>query len=553
MAALQCEICGGKLMAKAGGLFECEYCGMQYDKTRIQEMVQEIMGTVKVEGTVQVAGSVKVDGPVKVEGQASKENLLQRGRMALEDGQWDAAESCYNKILDMDPQCAEAYLGLAIAKRRYRKKEDYIQLIINPIPCRLYLQDRAEYWRAADLYQRAESLAVGAFREYLEDIRKAAAPQLEAKRQAEAAERAAKEERERRIPLLAARRAEVAPAKRLLRPNKGNMYVLTSEGTIRPVDGNSGNRNYSDAIGEWRDIQKFEFVGMDNVLLLDIYGNVNLMVCREVSGDHSGITFDCEEMVTDCSAVDISSAGEYLYVLIENGTLLCAEMKNRFGVFQLFTARPVADSVKEIYGGYCELKDGSRKRLCGTDRPEAIWGMDDELISGAGVCLDGTMVKDHNRYKPELEWNSVIDWAAHYGLMMDGTVYRATEQGCEEIWQNVAALRWGGLCNESVYAITNDGYLLNSNPQIEITVQQPLFESLDALKKSQTRYANTDERRKALEAMEKAKADQEAKRKAEQEIQMAAWRAAGRCQHCGGELKGFFGKKCVSCGKPKDY
>jgi hypothetical protein len=28
---------------------------------------------------------------------------------------------------------------------------------------------------------------------------------------------------------------------------------------------------------------------------------------------------------------------------------------------------------------------------------------------------------------------------------------------------------------------------------------------------------------------------------------------AGKCQHCGGELKGLFSKKCVSCGKPKDY
>ena len=64
MAALQCEICGGKLMAKAGGLFECEYCGMQYDKTRIQEMVQEIKGTVQVEGTVEVKGTVKVEGGV---------------------------------------------------------------------------------------------------------------------------------------------------------------------------------------------------------------------------------------------------------------------------------------------------------------------------------------------------------------------------------------------------------------------------------------------------------------------------------------------------------
>ena len=35
--------------------------------------------------------------------------------------------------------------------------------------------------------------------------------------------------------------------------------------------------------------------------------------------------------------------------------------------------------------------------------------------------------------------------------------------------------------------------------------------------------------------------------------QQAKWRDADLCQHCGGTLKGFFSKKCVSCGKPKDY
>lgn len=31
------------------------------------------------------------------------------------------------------------------------------------------------------------------------------------------------------------------------------------------------------------------------------------------------------------------------------------------------------------------------------------------------------------------------------------------------------------------------------------------------------------------------------------------WRTAGRCQHCGGEFKGLFAKKCVQCHKEKDY
>ena len=54
MAALQCEICGGKLIGKPGGLFECESCGMEYNTDWAKAKVQEIKGTVKVEGTVSV-------------------------------------------------------------------------------------------------------------------------------------------------------------------------------------------------------------------------------------------------------------------------------------------------------------------------------------------------------------------------------------------------------------------------------------------------------------------------------------------------------------------
>ena len=66
MAALQCEICGGKLMGRPGGIFECDSCGMEYDTAWAKAKIQQIKGTVQVEGTVEVQGTVKVDGPVKV-------------------------------------------------------------------------------------------------------------------------------------------------------------------------------------------------------------------------------------------------------------------------------------------------------------------------------------------------------------------------------------------------------------------------------------------------------------------------------------------------------
>ena len=36
----------------------------------------------------------------------------------------------------------------------------------------------------------------------------------------------------------------------------------------------------------------------------------------------------------------------------------------------------------------------------------------------------------------------------------------------------------------------------------------------------------------------------------ENQIRMATWQSRGRCQHCGGEFKGLFTKKCASCGRP---
>ena len=42
--------------------------------------------------------------------------LLDRGNMALEDGEWEQATKFYDQVLNMDSRCAEAYIGLAKAE-----------------------------------------------------------------------------------------------------------------------------------------------------------------------------------------------------------------------------------------------------------------------------------------------------------------------------------------------------------------------------------------------------------------------------------------------------
>ena len=98
MAALQCEICGGKLIGKPGGVFECDSCGMEYSTEWAKAKIQEIRGTVQVEGTVEVTGTVKVEGG------ANKESLLKRGYLLLEDSDWKGADECFDQVLNIDPE-----------------------------------------------------------------------------------------------------------------------------------------------------------------------------------------------------------------------------------------------------------------------------------------------------------------------------------------------------------------------------------------------------------------------------------------------------------------
>jgi len=129
---LQCEICGGKLIGKPGGIFECENCGTEYSTEWAKAKIQEITGTVKVEGTVEVTGKVQIDGPVKVEGGANKEALLQRGMMALEDQNWERAKELFNQVLNYDATCAEAFLGLTMADSYRKSREDFLNDLTDP-------------------------------------------------------------------------------------------------------------------------------------------------------------------------------------------------------------------------------------------------------------------------------------------------------------------------------------------------------------------------------------------------------------------------------------
>lgn len=101
MAALVCDICGGKLLMQSGGVAKCDSCGMEYTKERIQEKVQEIKGVVKVDGPVET-----------VKGDAEKERLIKTAQECFRKGAVDEANKMFRKISKDYPNDWRGWMGI---------------------------------------------------------------------------------------------------------------------------------------------------------------------------------------------------------------------------------------------------------------------------------------------------------------------------------------------------------------------------------------------------------------------------------------------------------
>ena len=79
--------------------------------------------------------TIAVSVPTKLQETSAKKQIrintdnlgasIKRAFMFLEDGEWDIATEYFETILDMDPERAEAYLGLTLANNKCHSKEEF--------------------------------------------------------------------------------------------------------------------------------------------------------------------------------------------------------------------------------------------------------------------------------------------------------------------------------------------------------------------------------------------------------------------------------------------
>ena len=90
------------------------------DMSKLGFMQDLIRGIKKLTATDKPAVKETV---VVQESAANTAPLLKRAFMFLEDGDWSSADEYCEKVLDLDPECAQAYLGKLMADLRVRKQE----------------------------------------------------------------------------------------------------------------------------------------------------------------------------------------------------------------------------------------------------------------------------------------------------------------------------------------------------------------------------------------------------------------------------------------------
>ena len=107
--------------------------------------MQDLIRGIKKIAQADVPKTTVVKETVITGGNANTAPLLKRAFMFLEDGDWNSANEYCEKVLDIDPENASAYLGKLLSELRVRKQES--------------LKDQAEPFDHNNNYQKAVRFA----------------------------------------------------------------------------------------------------------------------------------------------------------------------------------------------------------------------------------------------------------------------------------------------------------------------------------------------------------------------------------------------------------
>ena len=567
--------------------------------------------------------------------------LLKRAFIFLEDGDWNSANEYCEKVLDLDPECAEAYLGKLMAELKVKTQKSLKD-------CAEPFDDRNNYQKTIRFANEELKTTLTAYVEYiktrnenarLEGIYAQGKAEMKSARTEIAFKAAAKlfaqipeyldsSELEKKC----LEEAEIKRKNEILALGKGKMWghyshyekairifesipgwkdadekILECRKAIEEIKAKEENERLEKERQEEQRIAKLEtirqkqkkvqgFISAAGYCTVGLKAD-GLVVTTKYTGPHFTGPFNVSDWK---DIVAISGASHHAVGLKADGTVVATKYAGKqdytgqcdvskwTGIVAIsagyhHTVGLKADGTvvatkytgpKAFYHGECDVSEwtdivaisagiwhtaglkadgtvvtvgGNKVGQCDVSEWTDIVAISTSSSCTVGLKADGTVVATKYTGKQEdyhgecdvSEWTDIVAVSAGayhtVGLKADGTVVTTKyigkyyENQCEvSKWTGIVAISSSG---NSTVGLKADGTVVavGGNKFDECNVSDwKLFQNFDSLE---------EERELARQ----------------QQRQRQQRRETGLCQHCGGTLKGLFTKKCVNCGKPKDY
>jgi len=520
---------------------------MKHTKDRVKAMAQEVTGTVTVSNI------------------ASVESLMKRGLLALEDSNWLSAGGYFNKVLDIDPEYAPAYVGLLCEKLKIINEADLANH-------KKLLDNMPNYQKALRFADADYRTKLVGYNEAIKAIVKEEMRSIEYKLEEFRIREQRREEeeqkdlprRKQRMPELKRIREQNAKYCGCISAKNNKTIALKMDGTVVAVGSNSADCN----IGDWRDIVAVA-VGHD-IVGLKVDGTL-------ITTGHSYRRSD----ILDCRDIIAVSMARNIVAIKSDGTVVTIASKydKQCQINSWRDIIAVSNGVSHVLGlkadgtvvAYSHRDNnsdysGDRKNVeaaCNTGSWRDIVAIYANTDVSVGLKADGTVIMANESpfFKGVMDWRDIVAVSMSrstriFGIKTDGTVVAADvcpfgSNGVEcntGDWRDIVAVAEGdrhtvGLkADGTVVAVgRNDDCQCNTGNWCDIvaiaagarhTVGLKADGTVVAVGNNQYGQCNTDGWK--VGPVNKV------------------WLKQGLCRHCGGQIGGLLTKKCKSCGMPSN-
>ena len=476
-----------------------------------QDLLRGIEKILGVANPVQTVASAPVQ---QIVGGPNVEALLKRGNMALEDKNFTQAIDFFNQVLNMDAECAEAYLGIAMAE------EKVCSLNINVFNLQNKNLLRAKQFANNELLNKIAVFE----KNVIDETRR---KEEERRRSEEERLRKEKEAEEKKLRYY----NEVIKTKQLMSKNISvscsDMVssMVTSGGTVISVGSNENGQTYT---GAWRNVRKV-VAGEFHSIALKFDGTV------EVIGSKSYGKNKVESWrgIVDVAVGFLHTIGAQVDgTVISIGNNECGQCNTENWSDIIEVSAGMYHSVGLRKDGTVVAVGGNKFGQCDLSHWTDIVAISAGRYHTVGLLSNGTVVAVGNNEWGQCntaDWRDIIAVSAGrehtVGIKMDGTIVATGSDRYDQCdvskWNNIVSIAAGSSHTVGVKAdgtVVATGYSFYGQCNTEGI---RLFDNI-----------NTIGREREIKIP-----------RANQNL----------CLYCGGTFKGLFTKKCTNCGKEKDY